>query len=263
MADPTQTTIIRNDASLTVTQHFDRLHFLENWSERISSGWSLTGDVFEQVVAAAVAEHILNEEEGVSSLAWMLAFVMLGYERGRRRASHIISSAAKLSSLPVLSGRPFLPFDSHRQVQQVLRQHIFSQVSGITESMKKQISAVVTQGILGHQSFEMVAANIMKRIDVAESFAKRVARTAVVHAWNLASIEAAEDYSRILNRPIYVIWFTNVDGLERYTHNLRHNRIFTRDQARSLLGEPNCRCSTKPYFGDRRPAFSIPTSLIS
>ena len=263
MADPTQTTGLRNDAARSVDRHFRSLYPEVDRPEVFLMGNEDAISYFEEQVKSRVEVDILNEDAGPLSLAWLLAFIMAGYARGQAKANKLISSVSKIEAAPASFGRRFFPLDPHLEVKRMLQKHVFSQVAGTTEKMKKDMTAVITDGILGHKSITDVGEELSLIIDKGKGISRLIARTSIVHAWNLGSIQQIEIYERILNRPIYVIWFTNIDGRERRTHHLRHNRIFTRDQARSLLGERNCRCSTEPYFGDRRPASSIPSSLVS
>lgn len=126
----------------------------------------------------------------------------------------------------------------------------FTDLKGVTEAMDSQISRVLATGMSEGQGSEQIARNIRKKVDDIGVVRSRVlARTEIVRAYNEAQLNDFEGMQDIIEEKIFVKWWTAMDERVRHPrHTSRHNKIYRIEDARKLLGEPNCRCTILPHM---------------
>lgn len=137
----------------------------------------------------------------------------------------------------------------HNESVRVLYTRNFSQLKGVTAEMDTQISRILSQGMIDGKNPRKMATEISKKIDtIGIVRANRIARTEVINAFNVASLNDLDLMENFLDETIYVQWLTALDERVRSSHRLRHGKIYKREDARKLIGEPNCRCACPPYL---------------
>ena len=267
--DPTRTLVLRNRASREVNRRFSKVkadirsafkvgNLITN--RTASPGeFTFTRDVnkipeFERFLQQSIDQEILRTNQlsptqrGRES-HWLNVHIGEGYRRGATKAR-----LAAERSLPNLQKLPdYNPFTNaaHIARSELIYQRVYSDLQGVTQAMSKQISSILAQGIIKGQNSGEVAKLILDRVDkIGITRAKLIARTEIIESHNLANIKEAELLEKETNTKIKVMWLTALDGRQRHTHDLRHENIYTREEAEQLLGEPNCRCAVAPHFDD-------------
>lgn len=136
----------------------------------------------------------------------------------------------------------------HQDALQLIWGRDFAELKGITGTMSGQIARVLTQGIEEGAGAAELARAITNRIDkIGLTRSKLLARTETVRAYNVATINETLQIEEETGADINQEWVTSGDARVRSTHAARNGKIFEPNVARSLIGEPNCRCSLVPF----------------
>ena len=147
MADPTRTTKLRNDASRTVVRRFEPLEeFVSDpllWVPRPFETNDEMISRFELNVDRRIDRHIVDEERGLESLAWLSAFMMAAYGRGVGRATGALPQTGL-----------------HAEVRHMIRRRIFSQMVGVTQKLKNRLADELSRGILAGLSVDEISSNL-------------------------------------------------------------------------------------------------------
>lgn len=169
----------------------------------------------------------------------------------------------------VLSDVDFILFDEHTVKRLLVEQPdlmpYYPEARAIKRKIdlaygKRQITSVVTSGILQGQSVNQMARNLINRVtDMNRTSAVRAARTAITEAENAGRQAAAEELESkgvILNKR----WIATMDSRTRHDHALADGQIVMNDMPFEVGGEYlmfpgdtsmgasgwniyNCRCS--------------------
>ena len=202
-----------------------------------------------------------REKEGILEVVqrptgpepWTNTYVRSSYQRGLNDAHIKLRGAGIEPPLHVVrgvggvTGAFYQPFHASRV--QLLYQRVFTDLEGVTGAMNTKISRTMTQGMIEGVSPREMAKRMNADVkNIGMTRARTIARTETVHAHNLANINEYERLEGAVGETIFVEWDTAEDPLVRATHDARHGKVFKREHAVSLLGEPNCRCALLPYM---------------
>ena len=178
---------------------------------------------------------------------WLNVYVGDAYERGAKKTrAYAERNINSLDSLPDYHplGNPF-----HMERAELIFQRVYSDLKGVTEVMSSQISRELANGMMRGLNPKEVAENMADRVDkIGITRARLIARTEIVESHNRASLNEAEELEEETGVAIKMQWVTSMDGRERPSHAARHLKIYPRDEASNMLGEPNCRCSISAYI---------------
>lgn len=261
--DPTSTIVLRNRASREVARRFNAIKVAVNSAfnpgglqTNISRAYAgqflyLRDDQkvpeFERFLKKQIDEEILRvggltPTEQELENHWLNRHIGDGYKRGA-----VKTRLAMERALPQLLKLPdFSPFanPAHVERSQLIYQRAFSDLEGVTQTMAKQMSRVLSEGILKGKAPKVVAKELNERVDkIGITRAKLIARTEIVEAHNMASILEAELLEKETGVKIAMEWITALDGRERDTHRERNGKVYDKKVVQGMLGEPNCRCS--------------------
>ena len=183
-----------------------------------------------RTVSATVAGLFLTDGESIRNQSILIP-PRDAYNRGRTFGAVVIGET--LGETDLLRATETLSQINGR---------VYSQLRGIDDMTGAKIRDVITQGVVDGSSPKSVGQLLTEEIDgLSITRAERLARTEMANARNqgfLGEIEKGDP----LGRDYRVVWQTALDSRTRATHRARHQKIFNISQARSLLGEPNCRC---------------------
>lgn len=137
----------------------------------------------------------------------------------------------------------------HQEAIRTLYLRSYSDLQGITDEMAKQIRRTLVESIEQGKGINDIAEAINDRVDkIGLTRSKLLARTETARAYNVSAIAEFETVAENAGiEPLYE-WVTTIDGRERPEHKDRDGKVYTRDEAMRLIGEPNCRCALKPYI---------------
>jgi SPP1 gp7 family putative phage head morphogenesis protein len=222
--------------------------------------------------AKGILEMVPGPGVGFSRLGqdvpWTNTYIQSAYQKGiaharadLRREGLDIPEMTPLPGQDAISAAFNAPFHSERVALVYTR--AFNGMEGITAQMNTQISHVLASGMVEGRGINEIARGIIDRIQKLDSFdefvkfgrspraivrARMIARTEIVYAHNNATLNEFERIENFTGEKIKVRWFTARDERVREEHAARHNVIYTRKEAETLIGEPNCRCSLLPYI---------------
>ena len=208
---------------------------------------------FLEYIHAQIGEHIIDEDDPFST-AWLIPFVFMAYDRGVQRA---VYDFFRGEPVPRIVG--FLK-TKHEQVKDIIRNRVRGLLLGHTDEMEARIAQLLTRAALIESSRNEVVAELRKAFGFSEGKSKLMIRTEIVNAWNQGLINEGLLREFETGERVLVQWICKFRNSRR-THIARHNKIFTLKQAQRLVGEPNCQCGMRIYFGLLRPQ-GITSSMV-
>jgi len=186
---------------------------------------------------------------------WINTYIWTAYQKGLVRARSEIKSLgirdipSYMMSEGFLTSQLFhMPF--HAESIALTFTRAFTDLKGITNLMDTQISRVLANGMSEGFGAERIARDINKTVDKVGIVRARVlARTEIVKAYNDAQLNDYQGMEEIVGEEIFLQWLTAQDERVRDPrHTSRNRKIYTKEEARKLIGEPNCRCTVLPYM---------------
>lgn len=186
---------------------------------------------------------------------WINTYIWTAYQKGLARARMELR-AEGYENIPTFMmtddfiSSPLFHAPFHAESLALSFTRTFTDLKGITEAMDVQISRVLAEGMAEGQPAREIARRINKKVDgIGIVRARVLARTETVRAYNEAQLNDYEGMQDIIEESILVQWWTSRDERVRHPrHTSRHAKIYRIEDARKLLGEPNCRCSVLPYM---------------
>jgi SPP1 gp7 family putative phage head morphogenesis protein len=183
---------------------------------------------------------------------WSNTYIRSAYQRGmvearnklRAGGADIAAFGSTGETLSAVFNRPF-----HADRVGLIYTRAYNELKGITEAMDQQISRELAKGLAeGTGPYEM-ARRINNRVDaIGINRARLLARTEVVQSLNTAALNEFEAAEAVIGEEVLVQWHTAQDERVRGAHRARHGRVYKKEHARALIGEPNCRCALLPYI---------------
>ena len=210
-------------------------------------------------------EPIINIEQfGVDGNRqfWLNVFLGAGYLSGVQAARNALRR--------VLEAAGFVPSDSpwnnpaHIDRMNQIYERSFNNLRGVTDRMSELMVEELGLGILQGESIDKIVRRLIKVVEsLGKVRARLIARTEIVRAHAMANIEEASQFEVNSGEEVRMRWHTSLDGRERDTHRTRHNKVYTRQEAVGLIGEPNCRCSVSPWLDEfeNAPRDDLPDRL--
>lgn len=206
----------------------------------------------QSMVDAKIFERIIIFDNVTSPYQlWANTYIQTAYKRGLERSRSDLSRMGFANFLPEASvaATTYLSMPVHIDSLQSLYIRSFESLKGITAEMSAQISNVLTRGIAEGRAPLELARAISNRIDkIGITRSKRLARTEIVRAYNIASINNYELLNEQIEEDLKCQYWTALDERVRSRHRFRHGRIISFQEARELISEPNCRCVILPYI---------------
>lgn len=138
------------------------------------------------------------------------------------------------------------PFHADRLALAYTR--VFDELKGVTAAMDQQISRVLTKGIAEGLNPRDIGKLIADRVDkIGLTRGTLIARTEVINIHQQAALNEYYSAEKSTGQVVLVEWKATMDSRTRDTHAERNGRVYTKEEAYSLTGEPNCRCALLPY----------------
>jgi SPP1 gp7 family putative phage head morphogenesis protein len=125
----------------------------------------------------------------------------------------------------------------------------YNDMEGVTSTMKTQMRRILAEGIMRGENPNEIGDRMADRVNkIGKVRGRLIARTEIVEVHQEAALTEAEQIEAETGYVINMEWSTALDGRERDTHRARNGKIYTKEVARTLMGEPNCRCSLNPHI---------------
>lgn len=219
----------------------------------------------EEKVNAFMKWLEVQEEKGVLEViqrpgsrrgeeAWSDKYVRSSYQKGLAQAqADLIRDGIDIAKIGIgdaIKGAFNQPF--HLDRVGLIYTRTFNELKGITKTMDGYISRELALGMASGEGAEAIARRIRNKVkSIGVNRSRLIARTEVVQTHGEAKLNELEAQEVYLDETIYVQWWSALDERVRFRHGPhggRHGKVYTRDEGRALLGEPNCRCSLKPFI---------------
>ncbi len=158
-------------------------------------------------------------------------------------------AAKQLAATPVKL-LPNHPFNNAAHIERARMIYLrnFNDMQGVTDAMKTQMRRILAEGIMRGMNSNEIGDLLADRVDkIGKVRGRLIARTEVVETHQQAAINEAELLEAETGYEINMEWSTCRDGRERKTHADRDGKVYTKEKVRTLIGEPNCRCSVNPH----------------
>ncbi len=207
-----------------------------------------TLNILETVPGPGLGVGQLGEE-----VPWTNTYIQSGYQKGIRNArADLRREGMEIPSFTPLPGQDEIavafnqPFHSGRV--SLVYARAFNGMKGVTAQMNTHLSHVLAKGMAEGLGIVEIANNMDSKINTFKNRVRLIARTEIVYAHNTATLNEFEAIEGFTGEEILSRWFTARDERVRAHHAARHNVVYTRKMAESLIGEPNCRCSLLPHI---------------
>ena len=195
---------------------------------------------------------------------WSNVYVRSAYQSGLRRAMDEVNRRSRELGRTLGLTEDMLPPTFHPTggaISAVMKQpfhadrlalaytRVFDELKGVTAEMDKQISRALAMGIAEGQNPRDIGETIARRIEaIGETRGRLIARTETIHIHQQAALNeyyAVEEYT---GETMLVQWKATMDSRTRDKHAERNMRVYTKEEAYKLIGEPNCRCALLPWI---------------
>jgi len=197
---------------------------------------------------------------------WTDVYIRSAYQSGLAKGrAELIASGAKIPSFDisgdVLSAAFYQPFHADRVGLMYTR--VFNDLKGVTEVMSTQMSRALALGMANGDGPYTIARKLTDRVDkIGITRGRLIARTEVVHTHNLAKLNEFERLETEIEEEILAQWITAEDERVRDRHRTRDRQVYPLSKARTMLGEPNCRCTIIPWIKSVEEPEEVPAPKL-
>lgn len=220
------------------------------------SEWAYTWDQekvegFQAWLEEQEAAGILEVTQGPGTVGpepWSNTYIRSAYQKGMAQGNSYLKSSGIIQAGELDIVQAFYqPFNVNRVG--LLYTRAFDMLNGVTAAMNTDMSRVLAAGLAAGKGPSQIARELAGRVDsIGIVRARRIARTEIVGAHNHGALAEYEQAERFLGETVDVQWFATLDERVRSTHAARHEKIYTKAEAATLISEPNCRCSLLPWL---------------
>lgn len=185
------------------------------------------------------------------SQAWTDTYIRSSYQKGIAQArADLRTAGADIPSFQSVPGgvagvfnRPF-----HADRVALIYTRCFNEMEGVTEAMNGYLSRELALGMAEGQSPYQIARRINEKVDnIGIVRGRLIARTEVIQSHNEAALNEYERAEVEIGETVKVEWVATMDDRVRTRHAEWNGKVYDRDVARGMFGEPNCRCGLAPW----------------
>lgn len=147
-------------------------------------------------------------------------------------------------AISVLMNQPF-----HADRLALAYTRTFEELKGVTAVMDQQISRTLAEGLAQGLNPRQIGDKIADRVEkIGGTRGRLIARTEVINVHQQAALNEYYATENATGEVVLIEWNATMDSRTRDTHAERHGRVYTKEEAYALIGEPNCRCALLPYI---------------
>lgn len=201
----------------------------------------------EEQEAAGILE-VTQAPGAVGPEPWSNTYIRSAYQKGLSQGNSYLKSSGIIQAgeLDVIQAF-YQPFNVNRVGMLYTRS--FDMLKGMTAAMNTDMSRVLAEGLAAGKGPSQIAQELAGRVDsIGIVRARRIARTEIVNAHNQGAMAEYEQAERLLGETVDVQWWTAEDERVRgkigqsirISHKARHKKVFSKAEAATLIGEPNC-----------------------
>lgn len=138
----------------------------------------------------------------------------------------------------------------------LLKSRVFENMKGLTDSTKANLSDVLARGMYNGDGIKKLTKDVLARVDVSHSRAKRIARTEVLNAYRTATSAETD----VINDDVYgdsgyemtMLWWSALSMTTRKNHASRHSLTYSTKEITEFYSinanSINCLCSQSPVL---------------
>lgn len=212
-----------------------------------------------QEAAGILEVSILPGDIRTGQTYWGNKYVRSSYSKGAvKTRQKLIAEGLDLSSYMATGDALSAVFQQPVHVERagMIYSRVYSEMSGISETMNAQVRQILTKTMasgLGPDaavSQLKLVEDINNKVDkIGLNRSRMMARTEIVEAHGEASLNEMDIASDVTGEEILADWVTAGDEAVREKHiDWQRNSPYPLEEARDMLGEPNCRCSVIPHI---------------
>tara|TARA_R110000751_G_scaffold91926_2_gene180098 strand:+ start:336 stop:1337 length:1002 start_codon:yes stop_codon:yes gene_type:complete len=151
----------------------------------------------------------------------------------------------------------------------LIQSRVFENMKGLTDSTKADLADTLARGMATGKGIRALTQDVMKRVDVSQSRANRIARTELLNSYRSATNQETE----ALNESVYddsewhmiPLWFSALSPTTRKNHASRHGSTYTTQQVKDFYSVDgnaiNCLCSQSPVLANKKTGVILQESL--
>ena len=203
--------------------------------------------------------YLIDElmDEGTPQTNWFVkGYAEPAYVNGlaMTHANLSVQSASYAASRPTLESVLMSP--AYKSRIGLVRARVFSEMKGLSDTMKGDLSATLSRGMAAGQNPRKIAKDIEQRVGVSTSRANRIAQTEIVGAMRTARREEAKQAQIELGIMSKMMHLSALKSTTRESHRARHARLFTIQEVAdwyAIVPNPiNCYCSQVEVLVDEK-----------
>jgi hypothetical protein len=184
------------------------------------------------------------DDSGEPKHSWLSYFIEIAYRKGIDRSKSDLPPEISL-----ITPRDPYKHPAHIRQAQLIYMRAYTQLDGIDTAVANSMTEVLADGILHGKGMREITRNFMDKIDsIGAVRARRIVRTEIVHASNLATVHDAKRIAKAIGREVKLKWSISGHDNVRLSHRKRDGKVYTVDRAIELIGEPNCYCTVSPWL---------------
>lgn len=253
--DPTQSLHIEDEYAAALSKLFGNLQkkleefLITDTHTQSTPASQMPFDItrFMKYLEVSIEEEIISPGREISS-----TYATASYKHG------VLYAKAQMDMEVVLRKGDWDP-----KVLDIIEARNFSELKGVSEEVSKQITRVITEGMLRGDNPRDIARSMRDATDFGKTRSEAIARSEVMKAVNTGTIDRSEKQGYNTVERIETIdertctdWEFEIDGEKYYGCAEIDGVIFTMDQARQVTAQqhPNCRGCFAPHMTDEEAA---------
>ena len=183
-------------------------------------------------------ERVLREEwlAGGATELWLLReYVQPAYNQGAAQALAALKAQSSVLRLqgPSIDQLAYEP--AYLRRIGLVRARVFEEMDGFSADMRKDLAETLARSMGAGHGAEQVKRDIMRRIDVGESRAMRIARTEIGTAHKQAELDETDDMQDRYDLRTMMMQLSAFAATSRQSHVSRSGELFTTDEVRAWL----------------------------
>ena len=213
--------------------------------------------------------ELIDNEQGVFTNRWWLnANIVTGYTDG---TSDALQSAKNIAVAEIV-GQEISSTVRSTQLDQIvfsqgfqsrvglLQARVFEGMKGLADSSKADLADTLARGMASGKGVRALTKDVMGRVDVSKSRAKRIVRTEILNGYRTASANETD----VINEDVYKdsewgmlsLWFSALSATTRKSHASKMGNTYTTQEVRdfySINGNAIfCLCSQSPVLANKK-----------
>lgn len=215
-----------------------------------------------------IYDELLDNPDGTLATRWWLnSYLEKQYERGTGQAlkstqnmasSSVVGPEASQAARAVqLEGVLLTP--QYQQRIGYLKSRVFENMKGLSDQMKSDLSGVLARGIANGDGVDKIKKEIVDRVGVSDSRARRITRTEISNSYTEAYMVESDELSETLwkdhDLAVRMMWYSALSPTTRITHARRHSNVYTTEECRDFWSRDgnriNCNCTVVEVLVDK------------